>query len=124
MYAYDSSRSDTIAKGVQVGGVDVGGLSAAAARAKLRTQLVSQLQKPLVLVAGEKEFPLSAREAKIQADVDKMVADAVKRGREGSIVTRTWRGITGGAGQGERGARGRATPMPPSSGSSTRSASR
>jgi lipoprotein-anchoring transpeptidase ErfK/SrfK len=96
VYAYDSSRSDTIAKGVQVARVDVGGLSTTAAREKLRTQLVSQLQKPLVLVAGEKEFPLSAREAKIQADVDKMVAAAVKRGREGSIVTRTWRGITGG----------------------------
>jgi lipoprotein-anchoring transpeptidase ErfK/SrfK len=96
VYAYDSSRSDTIAKGVKVGGVDVGGLSKAAAKAKLRSQYVSQLQKPLVLVAGEKEFPLSAREAKIQADIDQMVADAVKRGRSGSIVTRTWRGLTGG----------------------------
>lgn len=96
VYAYDSSRSDTIAKGVKVGTVDVGGLSASAAKAKLRASLVSQLQKPLVLVAGETEFPLSAREAKIKANVDKMVTDAVKRGRSGSIVTRTWRGITGG----------------------------
>ena len=32
VYAYDSSRSDTIAKGVKVGAVDVGGLSAAAAQ--------------------------------------------------------------------------------------------
>ncbi len=95
VYAYDSSRSDTIAKGVEVGGIDVGGLSAAAARAKLRTQLVSQLQKPLVLVAGETEFPLSAREARIKADVKAMVDDAIKRGRRGSIVARTWRGITG-----------------------------
>jgi lipoprotein-anchoring transpeptidase ErfK/SrfK len=96
VYAYDSSRDDTIAKGVKVGVVDVGGLSAAAAKAKLRSRYVSRLQKPLVLVAGETEFPLSAREAKINADVDRMVADAVKRGREGSIVTRTWRAITGG----------------------------
>lgn len=96
VYAYDSSRSDTIAKGVKVGVVDVGGLSVAAAKAKLRAQYVSRLQKPLVVVAGETEFPLSAREAKIKANVDQMVADAVKRGRQGSIVTRTWRGITGG----------------------------
>jgi lipoprotein-anchoring transpeptidase ErfK/SrfK len=96
VYGYDSSRNDTIAKGVKVGRIDVGGMSAAAAKAKLRSRYVSQLQKPLVLVAGETEFPLSAREAKIKADVDQMVADAVKRGREGSIVTRTWRGITGG----------------------------
>jgi len=95
VYAYDSRRSDTIAKGVKVGTVDVGGLTAASAKAKLRTQLVSRLQRPLVLVAGETEFPLSAREAKIAANIDEMVADAVKRGREGSIVTRTLRGITG-----------------------------
>src|ERR1044072_1309716 len=99
VYAYDSSRSDTIAKGVAVGGVEAGGLSAAPAREKRRTRLVWQLQRPLVLVAGEKEFPLSAREAKIRADVDKMVAEGIKRGREGSIVTRTWRGGTGGQGK-------------------------
>jgi lipoprotein-anchoring transpeptidase ErfK/SrfK len=96
VYAYDSSRSDTIAKGIQVGSVDVGGLSAAAAKAKLRARYVTHLQKPLVVVAGETKFPLSAREAKIKADVDAMVADAVKRGRQGSFVSRTWRGITGG----------------------------
>jgi lipoprotein-anchoring transpeptidase ErfK/SrfK len=95
VYAYDSSRSDTIAKGVKVGSVDVGGLTAAAAKAKLRTALVARLRKPLVLVAGEREFPLSAREAKIAPNVDKMVSDAVARGRKGSIVTRTFRGITG-----------------------------
>ncbi len=95
VYAYDSSRSDTIAKGVKVGTVDVGGLTISAAEAKLRARLVSQLRRPLVLVAGETEFPLSAREAKIKANVDKMVSDAVRRGREGSIVTRTWRGLSG-----------------------------
>ena len=31
LYAYDSSRSDMIAKGITAGGVDVGGLSAARA---------------------------------------------------------------------------------------------
>ena len=96
VYAYDSSRTDTIAKGVKVAGVDVGGMNASAARAKLRAKLVAQLQRPLILVAGETEFPLSAREAKIKANVDKMVADAIKRGRQGSIVTRTWRSVAGG----------------------------
>src|SRR6059058_1576772 len=32
LYAYDSSRSDVIAKGITAGGVDVGGLNAALAR--------------------------------------------------------------------------------------------
>jgi lipoprotein-anchoring transpeptidase ErfK/SrfK len=96
VFAYDASRDDTISKGIKVGVVDVGGLAAGAARAKLRATMLAKLQRPLIVVAGETRFPLSAREAHIEADIDRMVADAVKRGREGSIVTRTWRGLTGG----------------------------
>jgi lipoprotein-anchoring transpeptidase ErfK/SrfK len=96
VFAYDSSREDTIAKGVRVGIVDVGGLTAGAARATLRDAMLAKLQRPLVVVAGEQRFALSAREAHIEADIDDMVTDAVRRGREGSIVTRTWRGLTGG----------------------------
>jgi len=95
MLAYDSSRSDTVAGGVKVGQVDIGGLSAQAARAKLRNRLLRPLRRPLVVVAGETEFPLTAREAKLDGDVDAMVEAAVARGREGSIVARTWRGLTG-----------------------------
>jgi lipoprotein-anchoring transpeptidase ErfK/SrfK len=54
------------------------------------------LQRPLVVVAGTRRFALSAREAQTTADVDAMVSAAVQRGREGSIFTRTWRGLTGG----------------------------
>jgi lipoprotein-anchoring transpeptidase ErfK/SrfK len=96
VYAYDSSRSDTIAAGVHVGSVDVGGLSARAARAKLDARLLEPLRRPLVIVAGETEFPLSAREAKLEADTAAMVREAVARGRQGSILQRTWRGLTGG----------------------------
>ncbi|MEA2219272.1 MAG: L,D-transpeptidase ErfK/SrfK [Solirubrobacteraceae bacterium] len=96
VYAYDSSRSDKIARGIRVGQIDVGGLSPAAARAKLRARMLERLQAPLVVVAGETEFPLSAREAHIKADVDAMVGAAIERGRKGSIITRTWRGLTGG----------------------------
>jgi lipoprotein-anchoring transpeptidase ErfK/SrfK len=95
--AYDSSRSDTIARGVEVGTIDVGGLTAPAAAAKLRARMLERLRRPLVVRAGERRFPLTAREAHIEADVDAMVAAAVARGRAGSIVTRTWRGVTGAA---------------------------
>lgn len=95
VFAYDSARSDTIAKGVAVGTVDVGGLSADRARARLRARLLEPLKKRLVVLAGEAEFALSAREARITADVDAMTSAAVERGREGSIITRTWRGLTG-----------------------------
>ncbi len=92
--AYDETRSDTIAKGISVGGVPVGGLSESAARTKLRKRLVARLQRPLVVVAGETRFALSARTARIETNLDAMVADAVRRGREGGIFARTWRGLT------------------------------
>ncbi|MDX6683201.1 MAG: L,D-transpeptidase ErfK/SrfK [Solirubrobacteraceae bacterium] len=95
--AYDASRKDAIARGVTVGAVDVGGLSAAAARAKLRASMLDRLRRPLVILAGERRFPLTAREAHVDVDVDEMVAAAIRRGRAGSIVSRTWRGLTGGA---------------------------
>src|SRR5215213_9617466 len=80
VFAYDTSRSDAIANGVTVGAIHVGGLSGAAARAKLRTSMLDKLQRPLVVVAGETRFALSAREAQIEADIDAMVDAAVKRG--------------------------------------------
>jgi len=93
--AYDESRSDTLAKGISVGGVDVGGLSASRARAKLSEGLVARLQKPLVVVAGERRFKLSANKAGIETDVDGMVAEASRRSRQGGVLARTWRGLTG-----------------------------
>jgi len=97
VFAYDTGRSDAIAKGVRIGAVDVGGLEADAARAKLRASMLDRLQRPLVVLAGETRFALSAREARIKADIDAMVTAAVKRGRDGSILQRTWRGLTGAA---------------------------
>ena len=41
-YAYDQSRSDVIAKGVKVAGVDVGGLERAAAQRKVEAELTQQ----------------------------------------------------------------------------------
>lgn len=93
--AYDESRSDTIAKGISVGGVYVGGLSAGRARATLRERLVARLRRPVVVLAGAKRFSLPAREARIETDLDAMVADARRRSRTGGIFARTWRGLTG-----------------------------
>jgi lipoprotein-anchoring transpeptidase ErfK/SrfK len=94
--AYDSSRSDTIADGIHVGSVGVGGLSSDAARVRLQQRLLTPLQTPLVIDSGGKTFRLSAREARIRANIEAMVATALQRGREGGIITRTWRSLTGG----------------------------
>ena len=96
VFAYDSSRTDVIGNGVRVGEVDVGGLTTSAARVKIMRALVAPLQTPLVVTAAGKSFPLSAREAHISANVEAMVDTALQRGRDGGVLGRTWRGLTGG----------------------------
>jgi hypothetical protein len=94
-FAYDSGHSDVIADGVHVGAVDVGGLSSGAARARIMQRLVRPLQAPLVVSAAGRTYRLSAREAQISANLEKMVHTALQRSREGGVLGRTWRGLTG-----------------------------
>lgn len=99
MFIADAGSADNVENGVKIASIDVGGLSADEARAKVRKQLVAPLQKPLTIRIGDAkhaDFHLSAREARVRADVDKTVDDAVQEGREGGIFARTWRGLTGG----------------------------
>jgi lipoprotein-anchoring transpeptidase ErfK/SrfK len=96
MLAWDASRSDTIADDVHVGPVDVSGMSRGEARAAIMQRLVGPLREPLLIQAAGKPFPLSAREAHVSADVDAMVDTAVRRSREGGMLARTWRAISGG----------------------------
>jgi lipoprotein-anchoring transpeptidase ErfK/SrfK len=95
VYAYDQTRDDVIAKGVTAGGVDLSGLHPAAARDTLRRELAAPLQKPIVVRFHGHRYRLSARKAKVSVDVDRMVAAALERSREGNIVSRTTRAITG-----------------------------
>jgi lipoprotein-anchoring transpeptidase ErfK/SrfK len=96
MYLYDHSRRDVIANGVTIDGVSVGGLHATAARAKLQRELVVQLDRPVTVRSGSQTWVLSAREAGVKVDVNHMVAQALNASREGSILTRTFRGLFGG----------------------------
>jgi len=94
-YAYDSSREDKIANGVTVAGVDVGGLSAAKARSLVGNELSEPLERPVVVSARGKRFTLSARDARLRADVGGMVGRAVERSREGNIFGRVTRDLGG-----------------------------
>lgn len=96
VYAYDNSREDRIAKGVTVGGVDVGGLSVAHARRIVRRRVGASLERPVAVVRRGTRFTLSARHAHLRADVAGMVDDAVRVSRDGSIFTRVARDVTGG----------------------------
>jgi lipoprotein-anchoring transpeptidase ErfK/SrfK len=96
MYVYDHSRRDVIAAGVKVDGVSVGGLHEAAARAKVQRELLTRLNQPVSVRWGSHTWKLTAREAHLQVDVPNMVSQAVAVSREGSIMTRTVRGLFGG----------------------------
>ncbi len=96
VYAFDASREDRIAKGMRIGGVDVGGLSADDATAKLRRELVAPLERAVVVDAGDKAFRLTAREARVRVNSGELVDEAVDASREGSFLSRAWRDVTGG----------------------------
>jgi len=79
LYAYDSSRSDVIAKGITAGGVDVGGLNAARARDVLQRSLGPKLGQGVVLTWGGRHWTLPAADIDARLGVDRMVREALER---------------------------------------------
>ncbi|NLT04928.1 MAG: L,D-transpeptidase family protein [Solirubrobacterales bacterium] len=96
VYAYDSSRDDKIAEGVTIGGVPVGGLTADQARNRIERAVAARIEQPIAVAHGKTRFTLSAEDAGVEADVDGMVDAAVAASREGGILSRVARDITGG----------------------------
>jgi lipoprotein-anchoring transpeptidase ErfK/SrfK len=94
-YAYDSARSDVVAEGVRVAGVDVGGLSAEEARERLTNALVERAEQPLVATHDDRRFELSADDAGLRVDVERTVSSALERGRDGSLFERVVRDLRG-----------------------------
>jgi lipoprotein-anchoring transpeptidase ErfK/SrfK len=95
-FAYDSSREDRIAEGVTVAGADVGGMTTTQARRLLVRQLKEPLEQPIAVVHHGARFNLSAQDAGVTADIDGMVDEAIRQSRDGSIIARVARDLTGG----------------------------
>jgi lipoprotein-anchoring transpeptidase ErfK/SrfK len=95
-YAYDSARKDRIAEGVTVAGTDVGGMTAAQAQRVLVRDLKEPLEQPIAVVYKGKRFNLSAEDAGVTADIGGMVDEAIAKSREGNIISRVARDLTGG----------------------------
>ena len=96
VYAVDAAQEDTIAEGVTVAGVDVGGMETEDARRAVEAQVEEPLQRPLKVRYGGRSFKLTADQARVEADVDAMVDQAVEKSRDGNILTRVARNLTGG----------------------------
>lgn len=96
-YAYDHSRRDTIADGVRVGGIDVGGMNADTARAQIQHRLLSRLRAPVVVSSHGHRYVLTPRGARVAVNLDGVVDQALSRSRNGSIFARIGRDVTGGS---------------------------
>jgi len=95
-YAIDRANSDKIANGIQIGGVDVGGMSADKANSKLHSKLVKPLDKPVTATHAGTKYVLSPEKLQLRADIDGMVDAALRASRSGGFPTRVWRYTTGG----------------------------
>jgi lipoprotein-anchoring transpeptidase ErfK/SrfK len=95
VYVYDSAHARTVAPGVRAGDLDLSGMRAGQARAALERELARPLERPVKVRYKGRSFRLSAREARLQTDVDAMVREALARSREGNLITRTVRDLTG-----------------------------
>jgi lipoprotein-anchoring transpeptidase ErfK/SrfK len=97
MFIYDHGRREDIAHGIKIGGVDVGGLRAAAARTKIEQDLIAPLNQPVTVRSGGHTWQISGRQAGLTIDAASMVDRAIAASRRGSIVSRTFRGLFGGS---------------------------
>jgi lipoprotein-anchoring transpeptidase ErfK/SrfK len=86
-----------IAKGVKAGGIDLSGMSPQEARETLERQLAGPLRKPIYVRYKDEKFRLGARRARVKVDIDRMVDEALAESREGNMLSRTTRAITGGS---------------------------
>lgn len=94
-WGVDRSRRETIARGVTVGGIDVGGLQRDAAVTKLQRELVDQLSSPIVLQHRTRSWQLGSRESQVAVDLDRSVDAALAHSRQGSFLGRIVDRITG-----------------------------
>lgn len=97
MYAYDHAHRDQLANGIRVDGIPLGGLSRAAASARLQRGVAAAMERPVLVRDGSHTWELSPRAAGLSVDVAATVSSALDASREGSIFARTWRGLAGGS---------------------------
>ena len=94
-YYFDSNRTDVIAIGVQIAGVDVGGLHAAQAQQLLADRLAERLRRSVDVVSGPHRFTIHPRRAGLHVEIAKMVAAAVQASRSGNLAQRFFRDAGG-----------------------------
>jgi lipoprotein-anchoring transpeptidase ErfK/SrfK len=96
LYAYDSARSDVVARGITAGGVDIGGLSASRARDVLQRSLGPKIAAAVIVKWHGKGGILHASDIDARLNSDRIVQEALQRSRRGSFLGRAVRDLRGG----------------------------
>jgi hypothetical protein len=94
-YLYDRSQEGKIAGGVTIDGIDVGGMDAEEAEARVRGQLLRPLDRPLRVAYRDRSWSLPGKALKVRADIRGAVDEAVEISNEGDLPTRLGRYLGG-----------------------------
>jgi lipoprotein-anchoring transpeptidase ErfK/SrfK len=96
LYAYDRGNADVIAGGVRINGLDVGGLSRAAATKRVEASLVAPLGRTITIRFRGRSWQINGGQASVKANANATVSQAISISREGSFVSRGLRDLFGG----------------------------
>jgi hypothetical protein len=93
---YANHREDRLAPHTTIAGIDVGGRDAAAARALLDQRMGTVARAPLTLTFRRRSLAVDpARRLSARFDSRGLVAEALRRGRDGNPIGRALRDLTG-----------------------------
>ena len=76
-FAWDQASSDKVAPGVDVGGVEIGGLTRDEAVTRLKRDYLGELQQPVVASYEDKRWTLTPEQANVSVNVDQSVDAAL-----------------------------------------------
>ncbi len=93
-FAVDKTQDTTLAKGLRVAGIPVGGMTVEQAKKKLDATVNEKVLQPVTVTYRNKAFTLSPQRARMKVDIDSAVQDALRRSRDGGIVGRTLRRLS------------------------------
>ncbi|MGE5225240.1 MAG: L,D-transpeptidase family protein [Planctomycetaceae bacterium] len=87
---YERAHEDTILPGVRIGGVDVGGMTRAQAKAAVRAAIAAPLGTDFTISVDDRRWVTSPAELGRRADVAGVVADAMRAGADLDTLHRAW----------------------------------
>ena len=95
LYVYDRAQADAIADGIEIAGVDAGGMTADEAAAAIARRAAPSLSQSVTVRHGARRFVLTRRAANVTVHARASAEAALNRSREGNFVSRSLRSITG-----------------------------